>query len=479
MCRCGSFTSLHTYLIILTTSQDISPFDPLAEIRTSLGLAPNFSLGMPETEGQNPPEEYVLLQRIYFNDPIVSTAVDIKAEMVLGEGWCFRGENKRDIAKAYKEFDRLNMYEVLLNFLKQAEMYGDAYLEPRYEEMSTKVKEVWALETSYTRIKFDENGKVLGYIQVNRFQTNMVTNKKPTWNPDELLHYSENSFGSNVYSYAPNVSIGHQFSSRVFGNSYIAQLFKNLPPKFMHILSNASKEQAANYRQALQAGKSNVNQDMVLYTSGESTQVKVEKVENVFNMEGLGDILTYLREEVLTRMRVPPSLLGLAGSAERTEPQMFLFAKHIRVKQYRLATFINKFFMPLLGLEGTDIFFNPVMLENDEKIMGVARSMIDAGMKNEEDEPALRYLRQHGFDIPEGTKLNDPKEKDIEGFGSRKREGMKEGKEQKHNTNSAGDSEESKEKIAKAQIRSAETVKEEALKSGDFELYRKALNGKV
>jgi len=459
-----------------------SPFDPLAETRASLGLAMTFNLGATEPEGQAPPHEYDILKKIYFNDPIISTAVDLKAEMVLANGWSFRGENKRAIEKAYSEFERLNMYEILLNFLKQAELYGDAYLEPRYDEMSTKVKEIWALETALTRIKFDKNGKVSGYLQVSRFANQAIENQ-PTWKPDELLHYTENSFGSNVYSYAPNVSIGHQFSNRTFGNNYIMQLFKNLPPKFMHILSSASKEQAANYRQALQAGKSNVNQDIVVYTSGEATKTEIKQIDSVFKTEGLMELLTFLREEVLTRLRVPPSLLGLSNKGgERTDPQMFLFASHIKTKQRRLAWFINKMLMPLLGLDTTEIFFKPVMLEDAEKIMGVARSMIDAGIKNENgEEPALKYLKDNGFDLPEGTTLTDPKEKDIEGNPSRKRLGMAQGKEQKHNTDSTGDSGESKKKIVAAQIRSAEIVvekavisPEEAIKKGDFESWRKA-----
>ncbi|MCK9370456.1 phage portal protein [Candidatus Dojkabacteria bacterium] len=469
----------------MTESQDTeiaSPFDPLAEIRTSLGLAMNFSLGMPETEGQNPPQEYEILKQIYLKDPIVSTAIDIKSEMVLTNGWNFRGKNKRDVEKAYSEFERLNMYEVLLNFLKQVELYGDGYLEPRYDEVNgiatTKVKEVWTLETPLTRIKFDKNGKVEGYCQVNRFTPN-VTGKMPEWKSDELFHYAENWFGSSVYSYSPILSVGGQFTNKVYGNNYIMQLFKNLPPKFMHILSNASKDQAANYRQALQAGKSNVNQDLVVFTTGETTQTKIMPIEVNFTSNGIVELLTYLREEVLTRMRVPPTLLGLAAKSEgRSEPQMFLFSSHIKTKQRRLAWFINKNIMPLLGLDNIQIFFRPVMFEDAEKVMAIARSMIDAGIRNENGEdPALKYLKDNGFDLPEGTEITEPKEKDIEGNPSRKRLGMSEGKDQKSNKSSTGDSSESRDKLAKAQTRSAETVvitPEEAIKMGDFESWRKA-----
>ncbi len=460
-------------------NQPVIEFDELAEIRTSLGLAQTFNYGANnEEEGQQPPQEYEILKQIYFKDPIISTAVDLKSELVLSNGWSFRGANKRSVEKAYKDFERLNMYEVLLNFLKQVELLGDGYLEPRYEELSTKIKEVWALETSITRIKFDKNGKIEGYLQLNRF-ANEAINTKPTWEPDELLHYCENSFGSNVYSFSPAVSVGVQFSNRTYGNNYIMRLFQNLPPKLMHILSNASIDQAKNYRQSLQAAKSNVNQDVVVFTTGESTQTKIQPIETNFSSNGLIELLQFLREEVLTRMRVPPALLGLAAKGgERTEPQMFLLSSHIKTKQRRLAWFLNTKLMPLLGLEGVEIFFKPVLLEDAEKVMGVARSMIDAGIRNEGGEdPALKYLKDNGFDLPEGTEIIDPKEKDIEGMESRKRLGMKEGKEQKSNKDSTGDSSESKEKISKAQIRSAETVvvtPEEAVKIGDFQAWRKA-----
>src|SRR3990167_7630045 len=103
--------------------------DPLAEIRSSLGLVVNYSKGV-ESMGQTPPHDYEILKDIYFNDSIISTAVDLKAELLLSNGFRFRGKNVRDIEKAEKMFKDLNMYEVLLNFFKQAEVYGCAYLEP-------------------------------------------------------------------------------------------------------------------------------------------------------------------------------------------------------------------------------------------------------------------------------------------------------------------------------------------------------------
>lgn len=452
--------------------------DTIAEIRTSQGVVPYYSQ-LPEDQGQQPPHEYSTLKQIYLFDPIISTAVNLKSELVLSSGWGFRGDNKRAIEKAYKEFDRLNMYEVLLNFLKQTEVYGDAYLEPRFEEMSFKVKEVWAIETSLTRIVYDKNGKVEGYVQVDTLNQKPIKDM-PRWGVDELFHYSEDMFGSNVYSFSPLAPMSTQLSNRTFGNSYIMQLFKNLPPKMMHILTNASDAQSKNYKQNLQAAKSNVNQDLVLFTTSETTKVEVKPIEIQFNENGLTDILNYVREEVLTKMRVPPALLGLSQSQGRTEPQMFLLSSAIKTKQNRVAKFINKNLMPLLGLGTIEFFLKPPMLDDATKVMTIARNMIDAGIKNENgEEPALLYLKDNGIDIPEGTELSDPKEKDIDTMQSRQRKGMKQGKEEKDNRNEKGDSEESKAKLEKAQVRSAETVKEEALKMGDFDLYRKALNGKV
>ena len=419
--------------------------DPLAEIRSSLGIVVNYSQGNTSV-GQNPPHDYEILKDIYFNDSIISTATDLKAELILSNGYRFRGKNTRDIEKAYKTFDDLNMFEVLLNSLKQSEAYGTFYWEPRYQ--GTKVFEVWPLETPITRMNFDKNGVVTGFLQVSNSTTGTNPSDMPTWEADELLCYRENWFGSNVYSYAPNVSVASILSSRTLGNHYIAQIFRNLPPKMVHILKSANSKQLQQYKQTLQGVKSNINQDLVVRTPKETEGVEIKQFVVDFTKGGLMEVLIYLREEILTRMRVPPSMLGLQEGGGRSEPQIFIFENHLRTKQKRIANFINKKLMPILGLSNVEFYFPPVFLGDEDVIMRIARNMIDSGMTGEgENHPALVFLKEKGFTIPNGTEIGDPKEKYIESMQSRTRKGRKQGKEEGSNKDSTGDSPEGKEKF--------------------------------
>jgi len=424
--------------------------DPLAEIRSSLGLVVNYSKGV-ESMGQTPPHDYEILKDIYFNDSIISTAVDLKAELLLSNGFRFRGKNVRDIEKAEKMFKDLNMYEVLLNFFKQAEVYGCAYLEPRYK--NDKINEVWPLETPLTRMSFDEHGVLTGYLQVNNATSGSAVSTLPRWEPNELLYYKENWFGSNIYSYAPNVSIASVLSSRTLGNHYIAQIFRNLPPKMVHILKSANSKQLQQYKQTLQGVKSNTNQDLVVRTSKDTDGVEIKQFVVDFTKGGLMEVLVYLREEILVRMRMPPAMLGLQEGGGRSEPQVFILENHLRTKQKRASNFINKELMPLLGLSNVEFYFPPVFLGNEEVIMRIARSIIDSGISGEgENHPALVFLKEKGFTMPVGTKIEDSKEKDIESMPSRTRKGRKQGKEEGSNRDSSGDSPEGKEKFTDRHI---------------------------
>lgn len=426
--------------------------DSLAEIRSSLGLVVNYSKGV-ESMGQTPPHDYEILKDIYFNDSIISTATDLKAELLLSNGYRFRGKNVRDIEKAEKIFKELNMYEVFLNFFKQAEAYGCVYLEPRYKEGSDKVTEIFPLETPLTRMSFDEHGVITGYLQVNNATSGSAVSNLPRWEPNELLYYKENWFGSNVYSYAPNVSMAAVLSSRTLGNHYIAQIFRNLPPKMVHILKSANSKQLQQYKQTLQGVKSNVNQDLVVRTSKDTDGVDIKQFVVDFTKGGLMDVLVYLREEILVRMRMPPAMLGLQEGGGRSEPQVFILENHLRTKQKRASNFINKELMPILGLSNVEFYFPPVFLGNEEVIMRIARSIIDSGISGEgENHPAIVFLKEKGFTIPPGTKIENPKEKDIEGFESRTRKGRKKGKEEGSNRDSSGDSPEGKEKFTDRQI---------------------------
>jgi len=436
-------------------------YDSLAEVRESLGYVNDYS-SEPKGEGQTPPHSYEILKLIYFNDPVISTSIDFKAETVLSNGYKFEGKNERAVKRAYERFDELNMFEVLLNFLKQAEWYGDSYLEPKLNPSGT-LSEVWPLDSSITRIDYDEHGKVRAYLQSTDNGKDKVI-----WEPDELLHFRANWFGSNVYSWAPSISISKQLSNRSMLNEYILQIFKNLPPKMVHILKQASKEQYKSYKQSLLAGRSNLNQDLVVRApSTPDGDVKITQNVVDFTKGGLMEVARYVREEVLARLRVPPVLLGLANETSRTEPQLFAFETHIRMIQNRVAKFINDKLMPLLGLSNVKMYFPPVMVLTEEKYLSNARAMIDMGLTagSESNHPAINYLRDKGFSLANDVKVVSEKTvKDIDLMPSRKRKGMKEGREQASNKELDGDSPESRDKVLKSQVRSA-------LESGDFELY--------
>ncbi len=449
----------------MSIAQEHYTFDPLAEVRASMGLVVNFSKGTSPKHGQEPPHQYEILRDIYFNDPIISSAVDLKAEVVLSNGWRFRGKNQREIERADKEFDRVNMYEVLLNFLKQAEVYGDAYLEPRFLGVNDKLNEVWPLDTVITRIKYDKNGVVKGYLQVQH--TTLASDPAVVeWAEDEILHFKANWVGSEVYSLAPFASISHQLASRFNGNHYINQIFKNLPPKMVHILKGTSVTQRDQYQQTLLGLKSNMMQDMVVNNPNPQGDIDIKQLIVDFTKGGIIDVLHYVREEILTRMRVPPALLGLEDSSGRSEPQLFIFETHMRTIQRRVAKFLNNKLLPLMGLGNVELYFPPVSMTGEDSSMSVARSMIDAGITGPGSQhPALIYLREKGFDIPETSKVEDPKEKDIDSMQSRKRKGRDQGKEEVDNRNQQGDSVESRDKIAKSQTRAVQT--------GDFQAYMK------
>jgi hypothetical protein len=239
----------------------------------------------------------------------------------------------------------------------------------------------------------------------------------------------------------------------------------------IYYIYGANKEQLKQVKQSLYGLKSNVNQDLVLRVPQGVNKAAAEQFIVDFTKGGLMEVLRYSREEILTRMRVPPTLFGMStDSKSRPEPQLFIFETHIRTIQRRLAKFLNDKLMPLLNLTGVELFFPPVSITTKEKVLGVARAMIDAGLVNDADDknPAIVFLKEQGFTIPIGTKIKEEDtEKDIDLMPSRKRLGMKEGKDQKSNKDAQGDSPESRGKLEKAEIR----AQQDAIEKGDFNSY--------
>lgn len=390
--------------------------------RSSFGVVRDYYEEYGVEKIHTPPTDYDILYDMFISDSVINTAFEIVVEYVTQEGYDFVSESKDKIDKARETFFDFNFDEVLDTIIYSLLIYGDAFLELR--KIGGEIKELWVLETSEMVIQYNENGKVVGYIQRPRHAPKEGQKLKDDkrWKPDNIIHFTYKKVGHTVFSETPLASVTRSFTTRLYAQNFLNSIFINLPPKLLFHLQGANKVQRGEFIETLRLSKRNPHIDIVSY-GPETSKIQFQDLTPQFN-SGLMSVLEYLREEVLAVTRVPGMLLGITDSdgANRGTGELMMapFEAHVKKIQHRISNKINRELMEKIGFKETKYRFNPlshrdegIVLENVEKLYAI-------GAK---PSGVAKYLHKHGMNILEEDDFMerpDPTEMMGQGIGGPK-----------------------------------------------------------
>jgi|GEM_PF-4254328 len=155
------------------------------------------------------------LEAVYLLDPTVRGAIDLISKMVLSYGYYFEG--KRKIVEKLKDWEEyVNLKTVLEFVIKDALIYGNAYIEKAFEGRkltgdSWGIKELKIIHPATMFVDADEVGNVKGYYQniadvyVSKVGTtiedllNTKGVKLVSFEPTKIAHYRYNCFTNLAY----------------------------------------------------------------------------------------------------------------------------------------------------------------------------------------------------------------------------------------------------------------------------------------
>lgn len=345
--------------------------------------------------------DYKTLLDMVMNDTVLFSALKLTVNLATQNGYDFHGDNKRQIKEARKFFsDTLDFDQVIKNILWQLLIFGDSYLEIRWNESKTAVKEIHPLESSQMRVNFTESGEIIGYTQKidGKDEENW-----PRFAIDEIIYFRRHWIGSQVYSYAPFKSLARSYSTKIFSNDYLQAIFRNMPPKIIYHLSRASKEQKEMFFQNLIKAKTNPMMDIIAQTNEGSFDARLLQVS--FD-NGLMEVLKHLQKEVLMITMVPPHWIGLLDGANRGigENVVIPFETEIKELQQKVASRINKELLPKLGLAKIKFQWNPISLSDEEKIIKNAGQLKAMSL---DSESIIQYMRDKGLNLHENAKIEE------------------------------------------------------------------------
>jgi len=379
----------------------------LIDIRSSLGYVKDFNYGYTtESASALKPRDihYDIVLDMFRNDPMLSAAIDVTVESATHNGVKFTGENERLIKETNRLFfDKLDFDRILDNMLYQLLIYGDAFLEIRRD--GNKITELYPLETSEMEIIYTKHGEITSYQQRPKgfSQSDIIE-----FDVENIVYFKLKWIGSRIYSYQPLEPIANSYTTKVYANNYLNQIFKHLPPKLAYILNEANPDQVKEFIANLRRIKQNPHEDLVIKTQTKDG-FDLKEFQVKFD-DGLNSVLNYLRQEVLMITRVPPMWIGLTEGGNRSTSEALIYPFEIRVRKLQsiVASQINKQLLPKMGLQNLTFKFNPIAFSSEKSIMEIAQMMRAIGLENSDeagDHPVVYYLKEKGIQIPETTKI--------------------------------------------------------------------------
>ena len=365
----------------------------LFEERSSKGIVKDYYTSFNnKTQGYiSPPYEYKTLMDMAEADPILSAALDLTVELATYNGYDFLGENKTMIEKARELFnDTLDFDKVIDNIMYQLLVYGDAYLEIRWNDDKTEVLELNPLETTEMKINYTEHGEIIGYVLCPQGKGK---EDEVQFKTDEVIYFRHRWIGSQVYSRNPFKAMGRSFATKVYANDYLQKLFLNIPPKIAYFLKNSNEKQKKLFFENLIRAKTTPGMDLVAL--GEDFDAKI--LTPAFDT-ALMPILEYLRKEILMVTRVPPHWVGIMDGANRGIGENVVIPYETKIKklQQKIASQLNKELMPKLKLSDTFFKWNAISLIDEKTVIGNMAQLKAIGL---DSDSIIEYGLDHGLKI--------------------------------------------------------------------------------
>jgi len=386
------------------------------QTRESLGLVKD--VYDPVATVREPLSAYRTMLDFIHSDPTLSTAFGIVVDYVTVRGFDFIKGTKESRDKLRDKFFELDFQSVSRNLMYSLLYYGDAFLELRKNNSSVNTPdELWVLETTEMRIKYDSHGKVTGYVQrpfnLSGLSEKDITKKEGEagvhFKPDQVIHFRMKWIGSQVYSYNPNEPISQVAATRLYAGNYLMNIFINMPPRYVAHLAGISPKDHEKAKLEFQAAKTNYKKTIAFSRSSDpASKLQLQKIDPPYDKE-LIEIIKWINMEMLKVTRVPRTWVEKEGTENRgvgeniNQPfEVYIMSLHRSI----IEPPINRKLIPLLleikeesadrkkGEARTLLRYNEVTRKGEKEILMNAGLLRNIGLKH---DALVRYLDEMGI----------------------------------------------------------------------------------
>lgn len=300
-------------------------------------------------------EEYFLM---YENHAYVRAAIDKIAKSATNVGYDLiprdsRSEpNEQEVALLKEFFDSQPDFSgEMRRAYKQLLICGDAfiYIVPDRRRRPAYLK---VLHPKTVHIQINAQGRVLGYVQQNLDE--IGDNNEPVFfEPQEIIHIKIDNPNDDIYGLSPLESLKWAIGADLYAQRYNASFFANSGVTGTIIgVRNADPAEVERNRRWLEEnymGPEAAHRPIIL--EGES--ISISKSVATHTEMGFLDGRTFIIQEILAVLDVPPAKLGRMDSANRSnskEQDKSFRSESVAPLQRIVEAAINgQFVRPILG----------------------------------------------------------------------------------------------------------------------------------
>ena len=291
-------------------------------IITSVENKVNFNDNENEYTVPHTDNQWRLYRTIYENIGVVSNAVDNTANFAIQSGYELEG-SEQDKKKVQEWIDKNNFNSILLNTMKQMQIFGNAYLE-----ISDKPK-LLPVESMYVLVrKGDKNdGDIIGYKQKTSFD------KMVSFSIDEVVHFKWKELGCMFYGISDLKSSIGIMTKLLNLQEDVGEIMHNYAHPIIHYKlgtedSPATQQQLSDFtelKNELKAG-----QDLVT-----SANIAHEVISADLRMIQIDGLIKHMENQLIAGLQVPEIFVRGGQTSNKATADVELQAFDRKVKALR------------------------------------------------------------------------------------------------------------------------------------------------
>ena len=356
------------------------------------GYSPN-TQGQPKQSKISLNDYYVWLRKM----PEVAGVMSALCNDIMGEGFEFRGTKAG--VKSAEEFCKRNHFaKKFFSTIQDLFLIGDAYLGKRIinsyyvnkkidkfisndnilksaglekESLLEKLKvrnpdmfyprEIFPLKASTITIDYDVHGRIQQYIQKVDGNATEVS-----FDPSEVVHFSLNNLGNDVYGNTPFVSSLHAVATLWYAQDYAGMFFQNDgTPDKMYVLEDTApgSPEYESFRKQIEQFKKSKNKHKSMVMTGKVDVTDLNKFDKDLEFSKLIDKFT---QRLMMAWNMPPSRLSEISSSNSTSKEALAgYYKNVNRMQKEIEETLNSELWAHFG--EVEMVFNKVY-KRDESV---------------------------------------------------------------------------------------------------------------